>query len=148
MVTFEQLHDNIHQITQSSNVLVYLIMDRAICDTDTTNSVFFDFMKKTREHLDMEDKEIYRDLLSKGDNDTRNTANRFMSGSQELKRLLDKHMKHWANAKRDQLNIDHHIPFVRETEELTGLMLDRLQDETENLYPLIRKITEKHQHMA
>lgn len=139
-VSFEQLNSNIHELTEQSNVLKYLITDRQMCDTSVTNEVFFRFMNQAKSHLEMEDKEIYRDLLSKGDTETRNTANRFMSGSQELKRLLDKHVKRWTDPRHKKLVIGKHSPFIKDTEELTDLMLDRLQDETEKLYPLIRTV--------
>jgi hypothetical protein len=35
---------------------------------------------------------------------------------------------------------DHHT-FVNETEDMFRLVLNRIQDETEQLYPLIRKVS-------
>ncbi|MCB1877123.1 MAG: hypothetical protein KDH88_14200 [Chromatiales bacterium] len=141
MITFEQLNQQNHEIMELSRVLNYLISDRLICDTCTARDVFFSYIDSAREHLELEDKEIYANLLGKGDTDARNVADRFMSGSREIKRMLDQHMKRWAYPGRKELRIGDHNGFVTDTQELTQLIQDRIVAETEHLYPVIRRIT-------
>lgn len=148
MVSYNQLHSEIHNITELSNALDYLITDRSMCDNPVTNNVFFSFMDKAKKHLEAEDKEIYAPLLSKGDQAAQNIANKFLDGSNELKRLLDRHLRSWTNNKRSSLMIADHDSFVSDTRALTNLMLERIQDETEHLYPLIRNVTGNAREVA
>lgn len=141
MISYKQLHLENHNITELSNALDYLITDREMCDNPVTNNVFFSFMDKAKKHLEAEDKEIYAPLLSKGDQSARNTANKFLNGSKELKRMLERHIRNWSNSKRDSLLIGDHATFVSDTRALTQLMMERIQAETEHLYPLIRTVS-------
>lgn len=138
MVTFEALNEQNHKISELSHVLSNLIHNRSLCDTEVTSDLFFDYVKSVQEHLDLEDHDLYSNLLLHADLNVKNTANRFLSGSQEIKRVFKAYLKRWC--RRQDLLIDDHDRFINETEEMFRLVLDRIQDETERLYPLIREI--------
>ena len=140
MTTIDELHSQNHEILELSRVLNYLISDRLICDTCTAKDVFFAYMDSARKHLEQEDREIYAPLLTRGDKGCRQVADRFMSGSREIKRMIDHHMKRWTRPVRQELRIANHDGFISETQELTRLMEDRIVDEAEKLYPMIRKL--------
>jgi hypothetical protein len=140
MVTFEQLHDQNHKITELSNVFTYLIQDRSMCDTRIACDVFFDYWRNVREHVELVDRQLCGKLISHPDQTVKNTANRFLSGSSEIKRIFADYLKHWCSEQKKALNIDNHEAFVKETEEMFAFVLDRIQRETEHLYPLIRKL--------
>jgi hypothetical protein len=40
MITFEELNTQNHEITELTNVLSYLLADRAMCDTDICCDLF------------------------------------------------------------------------------------------------------------
>jgi hypothetical protein len=44
------------------------------------------------------------------------------------------------------LKIADHDAFVKDTNQMFGLVLDRIQRETEVIYPLIRKLEEETGH--
>ncbi len=86
MITFEQLHNDNHKITELSNVFLYLVAERSMCDTEIARNVFFDYVEKVKNHLEMVDKHLYTKLLNSPDQAVRQKAERLMSGSQEIKR--------------------------------------------------------------
>ncbi len=140
MVTFVQLNAQNHKITELSNVFKYLIQERAMCDTSIANELFFEYGRLLKEHIDIVDKEFCRALISHPDRSVKNTADRFLSGSNEIKRIFAKYCKDWCHERRQELRINNHAAFVRDTEEMFDLVLDRIQLEIEHLYPLIRNL--------
>ena len=143
MITFAELHAQNHKITELSNVFLYLIRDRAMCDTEVACDLFFDYAKKVREHVDLVDKQLCGRLISYPDQSVKNTADRFMSGSPEIKRIFSSYLKDWCSEKHKELNVRNHERFVEETNQMFTLVLERIQRETEHLYPLIRRLEEK-----
>ena len=138
--TFSQLHAQNHKITELSNVFLYLIQSREICDTETACDVFFEYTSKVKEHIELVDRDLCGKLISYPDQSVKNTADRFLSGSTEIKRIFNKYLKDWCSEPHHRLTIHDHQAFITETEQMFGLVLDRIQRETEHLYPLIRKL--------
>jgi hypothetical protein len=140
MVAFSQLHAQNHKITELSNVFLYLVRERAMCDTDVACDVFFDLTTRIKEHMELVDRELCSQLISHQDQTVKNTANRFLSGSTEIKRIFNTYVKQWCSHKRHSLTINDHTAFVQDTEQMFALVMDRIQRETEYLYPLIRRL--------
>ena len=143
MIAFSQLHAQNHKITELSNIFLYLVQNREMCDTATACDVFFEYTAKVREHIELVDREVCGQLLSYPDQSVKNTANRFLSGSTEIKRIFNQYLKEWCSEPQRRLQIRDHQHFLSETEQMFGLVLDRIQRETEHLYPLIRKLEER-----
>jgi len=143
MTAFSKLHAQNHKITELSNVFLYLVQSREICDTETACDVFFEYSTKVKEHIELVDRELCGKLISYPDQAVKNTADRFLSGSTEIKRIFNQYLKDWCNESRHHLTIRDHGEFLKETEQMFALVLDRIQRETEHLYPLIRKIEDK-----
>jgi len=141
MITFEQLHEENHKITELSNVFRYLIKERSMCDTGIACSMFFDYVEKVRNHLEIVDKHLYTKLLNSPDQEVRQKADRFMSGSHEIKRLFNNYLAKWSLPSQQALRVRNHKKFVSETEDMMDIVLERIQRETEHLYPLVRKVT-------
>ena len=140
MISFETLHDQNHKITELSNVFRYLIADRAMCDTQVACDLFFDIAKIVKEHIEIVDRELCGPLVSHEEQAIKNTANRFLSGSMEIKRIFSAYLKDYCSEKHHSLRIKDHDTFVKDTDQMFDLILDRIQRETEHLYPLIRKM--------
>jgi glutathionylspermidine synthase len=64
-----------------------------------------------------------------------------MSGEQELKRIINQYTKKWCKKSRQELRVADYERFAKDTEELFQMVLSRIQDETEHLYPLVREVT-------
>ena len=140
MVSFDELFAQNHKITELSNVFLYLIKDRSMCDTDIACDVFFTYVEKVKEHIELVDKKMYKALLASPDQSVNNVADRFMAGSQEIKKIFANYLKTWSKERTKDLVIRDHEAFLKDTEEMFDLVLDRIQRETEHLYPLVRKL--------
>lgn len=140
MLSFSQLHAQNHRITELSNVFLHLSQKRSLCDTETACGLFFDYAQQVKEHMEFVDKQLCSRLIAHPDPSVRNTADRFLSGSSEIKRIFADYLKDWCRTSHRELRIHDHEAFVRDTEHMFALVLDRIQRETELLYPLIRKI--------
>ncbi len=140
MVTYEQLYNENHALTELSNVLDYLMRNRPMLDTSITCGLFYDYFDRVTEHLNNVDKNLYQPLLA-SDADGRKVANEFMSGSQEIKRVIKQYMRSWCDKKHQSLRVKDHERFLSDTREIFELVLRRTQDETEHLYPMVRHVT-------
>jgi hypothetical protein len=78
----------------------------------------------------------------------KNTADRFLSGSSEIKRIFADYLKQYCSEKRRALTIKDYETFVDDTNQMFDLVLDRIQRETEHLYPLIRRLEGQEQQIA
>ena len=142
MITYDELNEQNHRITELSNVLQYLFKDRSMCGTGSCCELFYHYVDLVRKHIDLVDKDMYSDLLASPDKKINNVARNFMSGSQEVKRILKDFSKHWCpNRKEPSLRIKDHEAFLNDTDKLFELVLQRILDETEHLYPLVRSLS-------
>ena len=140
MITYSELNDQIHRITELSNVLRYLFADRSMCDTGSCCELFYRYIDLVKKHIELVDKHMYKDLLISPDEKINNVAKNFMSGSVEIKRILKGFTKTWCD-KTKSLHIKDHARFLKDTDELFDLVLQRILDETERLYPLVRSLS-------
>ena len=109
-----------------------------MCDTETACTLFYNFMDKFNEHMGLVDR-LYQGLLADKEQEVNNTARLFMSGEQEIKRIIGQYTKKWCKKSRHELKVADHEKFTKDTEELFNMVLSRIQAETERLYPLVRE---------
>lgn len=141
MVTYKELNEQNHRITELTNVLSYLFKDRTMCDTDSCCDLFENYVNLVQQHIDTVDKNMYSDLLASPDEKVNNVAKNFMSGSVEVKKILRNFEKQWCPMKgKVELKIKDHEQFLQATDELFDIILQRIQNETEHLYPLVRSL--------
>ncbi len=141
MVTYKELNEQNHRITELSNVLRYLFNDRAMCDTRSCCDLFESYVTQIQQHIDLVDKNMYSELLTNEDESVSNIARNFMSGSVEVKKILKNFTRKWcAHNHLGELKIKDHKEFVAATDELFDIVLQRILDETEHLYPLVRQL--------
>jgi hypothetical protein len=148
MITYESLNEQNHKITELTNILSLLLKDRSLCDSEITCDLFFDYVDRVKNHFDVTDRHLYTQLLATGDQSVKNTASRFMGGSKEIKRIFAEYLKKWCKLRSHQLVIRQYDQFIAETDDMFRMVLDRIQDETEHLYPTVRKITGDAQKVA
>ena len=143
MITYDELNTQNDKITELSNVLSVLIKDRSLCDSEVCCKLFYNYMDKIDNHMQLVDRNFYQGLLASSNPEANKIANNFMSGSQEIKRVMKIYVKKWCNKNSHELKIGRgqHERFVHQTDEMFELILDRIQDEMEKLYPMVRKIS-------
>lgn len=138
MISFDKLHVQNHKITELSNVLLHLFDDRSMCDTETACDLLFLYLEKLDKHLTVVD-HLYPTLLIDHDKQVKHVANNFLSGEQEIRKFIAKYMKTWCKRKKHELVIHDYAGFLEDTQGLFHMVLNRIQDETEHLYPLVRQ---------
>ena len=137
MISIDTLQQHNHKIAEYSKVLSVLIKDRELCDTQVLCNIFFSYVDAVKEHLDIEDRNIYQPMLVHSDTEIKHTASQFMSGSIEIKRVIAEYTKQWC--RKDSLRIKNHDLFVSDTEDIFELVWKRIIDESEHLYPIFNK---------
>lgn len=148
MVSYEELHQQNHKITELTNILQHLLGDRLLCDSEVTCDLFFEYVTAVKEHMAVTDSGMYSKLLGSGDQKLNNIANRFMGGSREINRIFSAYLKRWCKIKNRELVIKEYYAFMQDTQEMFEIVLDRIQNETEHLYPAVRKLTGDSREVA
>ena len=142
MVPNDELNEQIHHITELSNVLRHLLKDRAICDSKTCCNLFSNYMKTIENHIDAVDKQVYGDMLSSQDTHISNVARNFMAGSVMVKKILRDFSRLWcADKNHSAFKIHSYARFIEDTDKLFEIVLQRVLYETEHLYPLVRQLS-------
>lgn len=141
MIDFDALHRQNHRITETATVLIYLTRERALCDADTTRQLFLDAVSMIDHHLQQVDRLVKVHLLAHADPRDQNLGRKLSAESALLRRNFEEYAKHWTGAKGREMRIGDHERFIRDSDELFNLMLDRIQRETELIYPLLRRVS-------
>ena len=148
MVKYQELHQQNHKITELTNILQHLLGDRSLCDSAVTCDLFFDYVTAVKEHMAVTDSAMYSRLLGSGDQKLNNIANRFMGGSREINRIFSAYLKRWCKIKSKQLVIKEYDAFMEDTREMFDIVLERIQSETEHLYPAVRRLSVDDREVA
>lgn len=130
------LHQQVNDITELNNILRTILEDRFLCDSKVTAELFVRYTDAVQHHLTNTESGIFSQLLTNSDDQTITTIERFMNGAREIKQIFAEYTKKWC--KNNRLLIKDHDEFLSETEKVFDLILRRLLDETENLYPLVQ----------
>ncbi len=137
MMTFDELNQQNHEITALTNVLRTLIDDRLVLDNDIVSELFFRYFDAIEQHLS-DEQPLYASLLAGSDQVTKNTTNQFISGTSEIRRILHSFVRRWS--KNRSLLINDHEKFVDDAKDIFKLVRQRIRNETERLYPLVRQL--------
>ncbi len=141
MLTFESMHIKGQEITELSNILTRLVADRAMCDNSITVELLLRYFRSVDSHLMQQDTKLYSVLLSHPEGKVNNSGKLFMSGSLEVKRAMTNFKRRWC--KNGTLKFRDHNAFLKDADQMFDMVLTRLQIETEQLYPLVRRVTEE-----
>ncbi len=148
MIDFTALHEQNHRITEAAQVLMYLAQERAVCDADTTRQVFQDAIGMIDKHLTGVDRLIKRLLLAHPDPRDQNLGRKLSAESALLRSNFDKYAQRWTCGKRKEFQIRDHQRFVEDTQELFSLMLERIERETELIFPLLKRVSDPGEEAA
>ncbi|MDM8545111.1 hypothetical protein [Candidatus Venteria ishoeyi] len=134
---FDELNTQNDKITEISIILSHLITERSLCDNSITQALFFEYVTLVKEHLNTEDLHIFPVLLRCNDEHAQTAADNFMGGSVEIKRIFKSYLRKWC--RRDHLMVGRkHEEFINDSRDMFRIVLERIQNETEKLYPMVR----------
>ena len=148
MIDFAELHEQNHRIGELSHVYLYLAKERSLCDSETACGLFFDYIEDVRSHLKRVDDLVKKRLLTCRDPWARNLARQLIADSALLERNFALLVTRWAEPGGRGLRIVDHQAFIDDIGELFLLIADRIQRETEHLYPLLRRLDAGGQRAA
>ena len=148
MVSYQELHQQNHKITELTNILQHLLGDRSLCDSAVTCDLFFDYVTAVKEHMAVTDSAMYSRLLGSGDQKLNNIANRFMGGSREINRIFSAYLKRWCKIKSKHRVIMEYDAFMEDTREMFDIVLEGIQAEPEHLYPAVRRLSGDDREVA
>jgi len=136
MTPIEELKKQHQEIGELLAVLSLLVHDDTARKTRIVERLFSELAKKVSDHFHLEEATLYKDLLVHQDDQVQRMARNFISGSQGLKRLFTQYIHH------DCMNMAKEkdcSAFVKETEEIFGLLQKRIEVEESRFYPLATK---------
>jgi hypothetical protein len=136
MIPFEQLYQQQQEISELGEILEHLLSKRELVDNRITAELFDQYTAKVNHHLDMQSQLICSRLLTSKNSDAVKHANRSLEGGREIKRIFTSFIRQWY---RKGLRVSDHSTFFNDTVKMIGLVRDRIQSETELLYPLVRR---------
>ena len=97
----------------------------------TAHRLLCEIAAKLKEHLAEEDKELYPSLLTHPDAKVRTTAWGFINGQHALRQWTEQYNKKWLKDCDFQFTDE----FLKDTEELLGLLTVRVDREERSLFP-------------
>lgn len=136
MIPIETLKQQHEEICELMNVLSLLIPDERARKSRIVENLYSELAKIVADHLVLEDGTLYKELLMHHDPSIQRTARNFLSGSHELKRIFSNYLKYVCSSNLNQKECE---AFVRETEEVFGLLEKRIRMEENKFYPLAVK---------
>ncbi len=95
---------------------------------------------KVREHVGLEDREIYPRLMISGDSVISSLAIKYKNDIGGLLPKFNFYMENWLNKTKIQNNL---TDFTKDTNEILNALLLRIETEDKELYPLIDGLSEK-----
>ena len=152
MISYEKLHAQNHKITELSNLLGHVLTERSLCDNGECCMLFTNYMDQVNQHMETVDRNLYSELLLSEDTKINNTAKSFMEGTVEIRRIMKQYVSKWCNKTGKRFAFgkrgENYEQFLEDSEAMFMIILDRIQKETEGLYPLVRKLQEEQQRAA
>ncbi len=152
MISYDELHTQNHKITELSNLLGHVLTERTLCDNGECCHLFNKYMEEVNQHMELVDRNLYSELLLSDDVKLNNTAKSFMNGTVEIRRIMKQYVSKWCNKSDNRFAFDGRgktfDQFLEDSEQMFTIILDRIQKETEGLYPLVRQLQDEQRHAA
>lgn len=121
-------------ISMTTKILSSLTKDPFITEIDNVVISLKILAGKVREHLALEDREIYPRLMLFGDNAIVSLVTEYKDGIGKLLPRFNLYMENWLNKAKIETNSSD---FIKETNDILNALLQRIETEDAELYPLI-----------
>ncbi|KAF0249839.1 MAG: hemerythrin HHE cation binding domain-containing protein [bacterium] len=124
-------------IEMTTKILSLLTRDPFASEIDNISISLRILAGKVREHLALEDREIYPRLMLFGDNAIVSLITDYKNDIGKLLPRFNFYIETWLNKTKIQ---NSSIDFIKETNEILNALLQRIETEDKELYPLIEKL--------
>lgn len=135
MIPIEELKHQHEEICELMTVLLPLVSDDAARKTSIVEQLFAELTDKIGKHLLLEDETLYKELLVHHDTEIQRTARNFLAGSNQLKHVFTEYMHSPCGPASKEKDCE---AFIRETEDMFGLLKERIEKEESRFYPLVQ----------
>ena len=92
--------------------------------------------EKLKLHIDMENEILYPDLLDHPDRTIKEQVKKYIKDMDSLSEAYNDYLNNWTN---EMLIQEKSEEFIYKTEQIIGLLLDRIYNEENILFPLLEK---------
>ena len=133
MLPVSELQTENHEIDDLRVVLSVLIRNSDLRGNPVFCELLDRFRSKLESHLNHESRALYPQMLSHRDNDINKIASSFLNNTHELERILTGYSKRWCK----NYHSGARESFIEETEEIFRLVDERLQMESQHLFPAL-----------
>lgn len=103
-------------------------------DAKQMRALLSELAGKLKVHLAMEDKHLYPKLLAHSDENVRNTAQQYIDEMGGIAQVFMEYLDRWPHANAIQENA---AGFIEETKGLFNALGNRINQENNNLYPML-----------
>jgi DNA gyrase/topoisomerase IV subunit B len=134
MIQLSELKQQHQEIAELIQVLSILLHDKSVRHTKTVFKLFEQLFEKLNNHLELEGKTLYPELLVHKNQMMQEVAMRFLSGSDAITKFFAKYMK---NCQTWQATTEKDDTFVHETDKIFDFLKKRVRAEEEEFFPLI-----------
>lgn len=134
MVNVEELKKENQEINDVISVLSDLIPNPDLRENPVFCELLKRFSDKVNMHLAHEGRAVYSELLTHGDSEGKEVAAKFMNNTSQLKKFLTDYSRHWCHK---PANSGDHEDFVGQTKEIFHLVNERINLETNRLFPIL-----------
>lgn len=134
MTLVKELRNENQEITDTIEVLTHLISHNELRDNPVFCGLLKQFSDTVNNHLNHEGRSVFSDMLTHKDNEIKEAANRFLSNTAQLQKIMTGFAKRWCKAPHDSSDDE---TFVSETKEVFRLVSERINLEQNKLFPLL-----------
>ena len=134
MYTLGELKKQNQEISDLADVLDVLIKDGRLINNPFVCDLVSRFNEKVWMHLVFEDNSLYSELAKHHNPDISKLAESFHSTTKTVRKEFSNYIKLWCKAS----GADHHQQaFCKQTPEILTKVRQRIQFETEKMFPLV-----------
>lgn len=134
MTLVNELRTENQEIADTIEVLRHLISHNELRSNPVFCKLLQQFSDTVNDHLNHEGRAVFSDMLTHNDSEIKEAADRFLSNTNQLHKILRSYAKHWCKAPRDFTNDE---AFISETKEIFHLVTERINLEQNKLFPLL-----------
>lgn len=135
MYTLAELKKQNQEISDLANVLEALITNKQLINNPFVCELVSRFNEKVWMHLVFEDNSLYCELASHQNSDISKLAEDFHTTTKTIRKEFSDYIKLWCKAS----GTDHYQQaFCQQTPEIINKVRQRIQFETEKIFPLIQ----------
>ncbi len=130
--TFRRQHNEL--LAVAGQIAKELDAAKLAADSQPVRMLVGELSGKLKVHLAMEDRTLYPKLLDDADREVSAKAKRFVEEMGGIAKVFGEYLDHWPNSRAIQQAPQQ---FIKETNDLFGVLAARIKRENGELYPLL-----------